>query len=122
MGTGESRTHLTSLAPDRHGEHRPVASHGNLVRPSYRHHVENWRRPARRGEVGEQRTNGVVTFADDRGNAGLEDARLLRRNLLACLPEVLDVIDADGRHTRDYRMNDVRGVQASAEAGLDHRG
>ena len=64
----------------------------------------------------------LVPLPEDEGAAGLDDARLLRRDVALGRPDVLDVVDAHVRHDRDGPVGDVGGVVAAAEADLDDGG
>jgi hypothetical protein len=57
---------------------------------------------------------GIVVALDD-------DAGLLAGDLGNGVAEVLGVVDTDGRDDRNGRVDDVRGVPATAHADLDHR-
>ena len=56
-----------------------------------------------------------IGLAEHERRAGLHDAGLLRRDLLARRPEVLDVVDAHVRDDRDPAVDDVRRVPRAAQ-------
>src|SRR6266404_7960992 len=73
------------------------------------------RRRARRDHVG-----GLAARTGDDGDTGLHDTRLLARDRRDRVAEILLVIAADVGDHGDRRDDDVRRVEASAEADLEH--
>ena len=60
-------------------------------------------------------------FTDHRGPAALEDACLLRRDLLEGVAQVLHVVPSDGRYAGRDGIHDVGAVQPATKSGLDER-
>ena len=72
------------------------------------------------GRTAEDRAKLVLCVANDHRSAFFDDARLLAGDLRQRRAEVLHVVVVYGSNDAQHRLDDVRRVQASAKAGLDH--
>src|SRR3954449_832728 len=62
-----------------------------------------------------------VRVAADRRLTGSEDAGLLERDLLACVAEILHMVERDAHDERAVGIERVDRIESAAESNLQHR-